>query len=124
MDIGFQVGKASPCSFHHAKIELSTSVHGDDFTIVGPSESLRWLEQQMTRRYEIKCEMLWPKDEEGCKTEIRILNRTLSWRQGGVQYEPDQRHAEMIIQAVVRLYADRACGEGRSRGGGNEGGNE
>ena len=99
-DLGFAMGRASTCSFHHAKMQLFLSVHGDYFTITGPDESLTWLEQQMSRKYEVKCERLGPGGERGYKPEIRVLNRTLRWRLDGIQYEPDQRHVEMIVQAV------------------------
>ena len=34
-DIGFTVGKASPCNFHHPVRGISVTVHGDDFTSIG-----------------------------------------------------------------------------------------
>ena len=32
------------------------------------------------------------------KEEIRILNRTIRWSSSGLSYEPDQRHAEIIVE--------------------------
>ena len=40
--------------------------------------------------------MLGP--DEGMENEIRVLNRTLRWTDSGITYEPDQRHAEIIIK--------------------------
>ena len=31
---------------------------------------------------------------------IRILNRIVTWTNQGLEYEADQRHAELIIQEV------------------------
>ena len=30
--------------------------------------------------------------------EVRILNRIVRWTKSGIDYEPDQRHAEMVIR--------------------------
>ncbi len=50
----------------------------------------------MEEQYEIKSEHLGP--EDGPKQEIRVLNRVLRWTDDGLEYEPDQRHAELIIR--------------------------
>ena len=34
------------------------------------------------------------------KREIRVLNRVLRWTQGGIEYEPDQRHAELVVREL------------------------
>ena len=31
------------------------------------------------------------------KKQIRVLNRTLTWRATGIEYEADQRHAAALI---------------------------
>ena len=52
--LGFVTGMATPCSFVHECKELFLTVHGHDFTVVGPTTSLAWLERCMEERYEIK----------------------------------------------------------------------
>ena len=47
----FAQGTASPCVFRHGWRELVVTVHGDDFTTVGPKEDLDWLESQMQEHY-------------------------------------------------------------------------
>ena len=82
--------------------ELRVTVHGDDFTATGPMDSLQWLEKGLAAAWEIKSECLGP-GSEGCKTEVRVLNRLLRWGEKGVEYEPDQLHADLVIaQADVR----------------------
>ena len=98
VSIGFRPGAASTCSFWHKGRELYLSVHGDDFTITGPEDSLMWLEMQMKNKYEIKTEHLGPGAHQ--KQEIRVLNRTIRWSPDGIEYEPDQRHAEIIIKEM------------------------
>ena len=45
--IGFELGEASPCVFVHKLKNVATSVHGDDFTSVGPEVELVWLEAKL-----------------------------------------------------------------------------
>ena len=74
------------------------TVHGDDFTATGSQNSLIWLENVMKAAYDIKSTLLGP--EEGMQQSIRILNRTLRWEQEGIVYEPDEKHAGVIIQTM------------------------
>ena len=84
---GFKVGTATPCDFHHPGREIYLTAHGDDFTIVGPGDSLEWMRAVFEGRYEITCHTLGP--DVGMETEIRILSRVFRWEADGVSYEPD-----------------------------------
>jgi len=88
--LGFIVGKSNPCNFYHPQREVSCTVHGDDYTSAGKEEHLRWLDRNLRAKFEIKTEFLGPGKEH--KQEVRILNRILRWEDGGIEYEPDQRH--------------------------------
>jgi len=96
-DIGFEVGKGSPCNFYHAQRKISMSVHGDDFTSTGPEQSLRWLDAQLRSAYEIKTKYLGPDERLGHLQEVRVLNRVIRWSEDGITYEADQRHSELIV---------------------------
>ena len=48
------------------------TVHGDDFTAVGPEEELRWFKSIMEKQYEVKTKLLGP--EEGMEREVRVLD--------------------------------------------------
>ena len=39
-ECGFKTGLASPCNFEHVNGELKLTVHGDDFTVTGPTAGL------------------------------------------------------------------------------------
>ena len=54
-----------------------------------------WFETQINDKYEIKTEHLGSDSHQ--KQEIRVLNKTIRWVAVGIEYEPDQRHAEIII---------------------------
>ena len=96
--IGFVQGAASPCNFLHPKLNLNVTVHGDDFAIAGPLASIQWFQTKMKTKYEIKSEILGP--EKCCSDEIRILGRVLRWTRRGIEYEPDQRHAELMVKEL------------------------
>ena len=38
--VGYVQGKANPCLFYHAELNVSVMVHGDDFVAVGPDQHL------------------------------------------------------------------------------------
>ena len=61
-------------------------------------EELLWLENMFRTKYEIKAEYVGP--DGVSKQEMRILNRVIRWTGSGITYEPDQRHAELIIAAM------------------------
>ena len=71
-------------------------VHGDDFTFLGWMEQLNWVRAGITKRHEIKFELMGP--AAGGNKSVRILNRVLQWRESGLELEADQRHAELIIK--------------------------
>ena len=71
-------------------------VHGDDFVCVGDSGDLRWLEDRLKDRFEIKSKMMGLKPGES--REERILNRVIRVSENGWEYEADQRHADLIIR--------------------------
>ena len=79
-------------------MDLTLTVHGDDFTATGPIEDLAWLEGVFRRRYDINASVLGPDAHQA--QEVNILGRTLRWTQGGVEYEADSRHHEIVIQEL------------------------
>ena len=50
-EIGFRVGKASPCSFYHPKLNISCTVHGDDFTSCGPESAIELFKAKLEAKY-------------------------------------------------------------------------
>jgi len=98
MSLGFQRGIASPCNFYHEKWNVRLTCHGDDFFIAAPMASIEWLIQEMSKRYELKSQVLGT--EKTCHKEIRILNRIVRWTPTSIEYEPEQRHAEMVIKEL------------------------
>ena len=39
---GFSQGVSTPCAFYHAAKDVRIVVHGDDFTVLGTDEAIKW----------------------------------------------------------------------------------
>ena len=94
--IGFEQGKASPCTFYHRERAIRTYIHGDDFVSVGTDADLKWLRKEIEKKYELKTRVLGPGKED--EKQVKVLNRIVTWTDEGVQYEADPRHAEAMIK--------------------------
>ena len=79
-------------------MDIDPMVHGDDLLVVGSAKALQWTNQGMRKKYEIKAQVLGP--DHGMEKEVKMLNRILRWTSKGIEYEPDQRHAELVIQEL------------------------
>jgi hypothetical protein len=98
INIGFQPGRYNPCTFYNPKRELRSIVHGDDFVTQGPRKNMLWLKQKLEERFEIKTKIIGTQPNE--VREARILNRIVRVTPQGWEYEPDQRHADIIIDTM------------------------
>jgi hypothetical protein len=72
------------------------TVHGDDFTATGSDQNFEWLKTEFEKMFEIKTQNLGPATWQ--KKEIRVLNRIIRWTEWGLEYEADQRHADMVVR--------------------------
>ena len=95
-DLGFAKGEANPCSFVNAKRGMETVVHGDDFLSIGSEEDLLWFDSEMAKRFKVKTLLMGAKEHH--VKQARFLNRIVSWEPEGIIYEPDPRHAEILIR--------------------------
>ena len=96
---GFIPGTASPCAFLNPELDVKCVVHGDDFTFLGTDAVLDAVQRAMKKRYEVKVRgRLGPEAKDD--KSIRILNRILEWTAEGLNYEADQRHAEIIVEQL------------------------
>ena len=99
LDMGFVQGVASPCCVHHAIWDIACVVHGDDFTALGAADSLSLYERAMCEAFE--CTIKGRLGREGGDVdEMRVLNRVARVVPSGLRYEPDPRHAELLIRAL------------------------
>jgi hypothetical protein len=93
--VGFVQGKSTPCLFYHEPRNLRCVVYGDDFTVLGSEGNLDWFRKQMRKRYEVEFKArLGYGDNDG--KSVSLLNRPIELTPGGITYEADQRHVEII----------------------------
>ena len=101
--VGFESGVSNPVLLHCEKLDASMVVHGDDFTTLGDSEALSEVERAMSDHLTIKVRAVLGAGRDDAK-EVRILNRYVRWNSDGgrnwIEYEPDPRHAELIVKLL------------------------
>ncbi len=100
---GFSVGTANPALFLNATDYCRGAVHGDDFYVLGPAYAIDNVKAMLGSKYQMR-ESHRLGFTEGCVRSATVLNRvvTLGVTNGRkwVRIEPDQRHVELIVQAV------------------------
>ncbi len=97
VQLGFEVGIASPCVFLHTARGLRCAVYGDDLTTTGPKCELDWFKAALEKHYELKeLARLGPGPED--HKEARILNRVVRWTSNGLEYEADPRQCERLVR--------------------------
>lgn len=92
--------------FRVQKLQLIGLVHGDDFMVVGPEESLEKFDKILNDKYTARKEALLGPDSKDQK-EAFFLNRLIRYvpdgaDQGGlrVEVEADARHAEILFKTL------------------------
>ena len=87
-------------------------MHGDNFFSAGAPEQLTWLNKCLEQRFEIKTTCIGEDEEH---QEMRILNCVVRIAKDGVEYEPDPRHAELIIEELGLQNAKSVATPGEKR---------
>ena len=94
---GFAQGSCSACVFYHSEKNMRAVARGDDFTVFGSRAELDWFREVIQRRMEVKFKSRLQRRRPGT---VRILNRIVTAANGGLEYEADQMHAEMLMKDV------------------------
>lgn len=63
ISIGFQQGRASPCTFYHVARGIGTYVHGGDYVSVGKLKGFQWMQSRLEKAYAIKTQILGPEND-------------------------------------------------------------
>ncbi len=94
----YAIGKATPCIFtkwdKDGKVVAMVTVHGDDFVHVGRASEAGKFMGDMSRKYEIETQQAGPGSRG---KELTVLNRKIVWKDDCLEYHPDNRHVERII---------------------------
>ena len=87
------------CAIFHKDLETYILVHGDEFFIVGRQEGRKHALSLLRDAYELsKVVTLGP--ESWQSRTASFLGRTLTLRQCGIEYEPDQQHVTHALKAL------------------------
>jgi hypothetical protein len=98
--MGFARGRASPCCYYCAALDVRCIVHGDDFVLTGSAAALDEVKAGMHERFLLK-ELGRLGGGSGELRELRVLNRVIRWTTQGLKYEADPRHAEIVVRGVA-----------------------
>ena len=95
---GFVQGVYNPCLYYHPTWNIRTLVHGDDFISTGMREKVMMFKVALENRFKLKTQIIG--EGYGEVREARVLNRILRTTSTGWEYEPDQRHVDMLINGL------------------------
>ena len=99
--LGFIQGASSPCMYFHPTRGIKTVVHGDDFTSLGKMVDVKWLHESPQEEWSHTIRgILGPPGFSGTTSSIVILNRIVTWHESGISWEPDPRHADIIVKTL------------------------
>jgi len=104
-------GMSSPCFFQNEEKDLKIVYHGDDIGAVSTGEVLREFHEDLRNYFDAEIKYLLGPEPTDDK-EGRLLNRCLTWRDDGLLWEADPRHAELIIAELGLIHAKAAATPG------------
>ena len=98
LNAGFQSCPAWPAIFYNPATECRLLVHGGDFVVLGDDGAQQHVEMALRTKYDLRVDGTIGAGET--KQEFTVLNRLVSFdeRSSTVSYEPDPRHAEIIVK--------------------------
>ena len=101
IQVGFEHGNASLCTFYHKERSIRTFVHGVDYLSTGKPEQLHWLKEQFETNFQVRTQILGFGKEH--MKQVTNLNRVITWDDHrGIGYDADPRHVEIISNRAQR----------------------
>ena len=100
-DLKLTRGSACPCVWKGCIIKgehIVATVHGDDITIGGERSVVELLIRKISRKYEIKKQVIG--EDADLEKSGRILNRAIEWSGDGITIEADQRHVREMLKGL------------------------
>ena len=116
IQMGFEIGRFSPCLAYHPTQKIILFYHGDDFVAGGDDEATKWFEKELGKHFIIKVRSVLG-DEADDDHETTLLNRVIRWKRSAetndgnpaLELEADSRHAEIVchMMGLSREDSDR-----------------
>ena len=85
--------------FWHADNEILCVVHGHDFAVLERQSEPDWFWKIVSEIFESKNRRRVGSGLSD-RTEMRTLNRKVTWTRESVQYEADQRHVKVCLKEM------------------------
>ena len=98
LDLGFDVNVKSPNLHYHKERNVKIATHVDDFLMTGRRVDVAWVKHTSEKEFALKCDMLGPSRDE--EREATLLGRTIRWKDGGLEYEGDTKHAKLLAKSL------------------------
>jgi len=111
IEMGFTQGASCACVFFHKERQLRTTVHGDDFTTVGPKVEQDWFEEELRKKYELTAAPRLGPGKDDAKEGL-ILNRVIRWTETGFEFEADPRQSERLVDECGLTGSTPVCTPG------------
>ena len=102
---GFNTAASSTCIFHHPERDVVVFVHGDGFVSTADGDDLLWFKGVLEQKFELKSTIVGHQTED--EKSVKVLNRVITAVDHGFIYEPDIRHAELVIKKLGLENADK-----------------
>lgn len=100
---GHQRGRSNGALFYNVEQDARTLCHGDDFCVLADEDAIKDFEQMLTTKYTYK-KLAVLGFESGDDKQAVFLNRVLtvdmSQKPHKIVYEPDARHAQLLIREL------------------------
>ena len=64
-------------------------------------DNIKWLHEELSKKWKcVERGILGPPGTPNTIQDIRVLNRIITWKENGIWWEPDARHAELVIDLL------------------------
>ena len=106
-ELGYRVGRFSPCLYYNVKSMVVVFRHGDDFVVLGRRADVKEFAAQLGEKLIVKERgTLGPRKDLGDVSEIVVLNRIVRWcpaagdQRERIEIEADARHVAVLAQQM------------------------
>ena len=98
----YEQGKSNSAIFYSPSEDSRALVHGDDLGVLGDQDAIDSFEAMLATKYEFKKLAnlgFEPKDDKTCSFLNRVISFGAKSLSSKITYEPDKRHAYLLIKA-------------------------
>ena len=85
LDLGYTIGRYSPCLTYHRQGDIVNLFHGDDLVFAGEASAVHTIMQALAKHFQLKVTIVGEHEEP----EARIRNRVVQGHPEGWSYAAD-----------------------------------